>query len=148
MSDTAVAESGTRLQNFLDRAGLRGFPWKTATVLYTISWGWLFIVRESYWVDDWDEFKFRGLTDFDYYAFGFAPWKRIIYWLFDALGPAPIRFLTFGCFYMSAVFFYGIVKKFGNVDKSNWRVISLLFLLLPFNSVRVTLNVFFYTTAY
>ncbi|MFZ9359473.1 MAG: hypothetical protein ACO3BW_08335, partial [Ilumatobacteraceae bacterium] len=64
MSDIAVAESGTRLQNFLDRAGLRGFPWKTATILYTISWGWLFIVRDSYWSDDWDEFKFRDLTDF------------------------------------------------------------------------------------
>jgi hypothetical protein len=148
MSDIAVAESGTRLQNFLDRAGLRGFPWKTATILYTISWGWLFIVRDSFWGDDWDEFKFRGLTNFDYYAFGFAPWKRTIYWLFEAFGPAPIRLLTFVCFYLSSIFLFGIIKKFEFVEKSSLQSVSLLFLLVPFNTVRVGLNVFFYTTAY
>ncbi|MFZ9600501.1 MAG: hypothetical protein ACO3AH_06450, partial [Ilumatobacteraceae bacterium] len=73
MSDIAVAESGTRLQNFLDRAGLRGFPWKTATILYTISWGWLFIVRDSYWSDDWTEFKYFQLGFYDQEAQGFAP---------------------------------------------------------------------------
>ena len=69
MSDTSVAESGTRLQNFLDRAGLRGFPWKTATILYTISWGWLFIVRDSYWSDDWVFW-----VNFDSSIQGWAPW--------------------------------------------------------------------------
>ena len=72
MSDTAVAESGTRLQNFLDRAGLRGFPWKTAAILYTISWGWLFVVRDSYWADDWFLY-----VSFDFSNQGFAPWIDI-----------------------------------------------------------------------
>ncbi|MGA1461106.1 MAG: hypothetical protein ACO325_06370, partial [Ilumatobacteraceae bacterium] len=84
MSDIAVAESGTRLQNFLDRAGLRGFPWKTATILYTISWGWLFIVRDSLWSDDWDAFKFVDIGGYRdlYNSLGFAPWVEANFFLF------------------------------------------------------------------
>ncbi|MFM8505187.1 MAG: hypothetical protein ACKOBB_09140, partial [Acidimicrobiaceae bacterium] len=76
MSDTSVAESGTRLQNFLDRSGFRGFPWKTATILYTISWGWLLIVHDSYWAADWEYFVFPELSTFDFDTLGFAPWMK------------------------------------------------------------------------
>ncbi|MFM7772151.1 MAG: hypothetical protein ACKO8F_05660, partial [Acidimicrobiaceae bacterium] len=94
MSDTAVAESGTRLQNFLDRAGLRGFPWKTATVLYTISWGWLFIVRDSLWSDDWYRYPKHGVFAWD--SYGFAPWLRYERIIFDLVGLTGSRALIFG----------------------------------------------------
>ena len=148
MSDIAVAESGTRLQNFLDRAGLRGFPWKTATILYTISWGWLFIVRDSLWSDDWDEFKFRDLTGYDYGAFGFAPWKNLNVLMFDNFGPAFLRVAVFGLFFLSCLFVYKILDRVSFIDSWQRPAISLLFLLLPFNTPRVALYTFYFSLSY
>ena len=148
MSDTSVAESGTRLQNFLDRAGLRGFPWKTATILYTISWGWLFIVRDSYWSDDWDEFKFRDLTGYDYGAFGFAPWKNLNVLIFDNFGPAFLRLAVFGFFFFSCLFVHRILDRVSFVDSGQRVAISLLFLILPFNTPRVALYTFYFSLSY
>jgi hypothetical protein len=148
MSDIAVAESGTRLQNFLDRAGLRGFPWKTATILYTISWGWLFIVRDSYWSDDWDDFKFPPLAKVDYEEFGYAPWKAPIFLLFDHMGPSVFRYLTFCLFFCAGVFLFGIVKQAPFFTAFEKKLIVCFFLVLPFNTVRLALNVFYYTEAY
>ena len=150
MSDIAVAESGTRLQNFLDRAGLRGFPWKTATILYTISWGWLFIVRDSLWSDDWDAFKFpelRGVTDV-YNSLGFAPWMKTNFLLFEALGAGIFRLLIFVFFFNSALFIYGIVNKSDLFISSQCKAFALFFLILPFNSARLSLNTFHYSSAY
>ena len=90
---------GAWFKIFLERAGFRGFAWRTASILYTISWGWLFIVRNSYWSDDWDEFKFRDLTGYDYGAFGFAPWKNLNLLMFDNFGPAFLRVAVFAFFF-------------------------------------------------
>ena len=145
MSDSAVVESGTRLQNFLDRAGLRGFPWKTATILYTISWGWLFIVHDSYWSDDWDEFKFRDLTGYDYGAFGFAPWKDLNVLMFDNFGPAFLRVAVFGFFFLSCLFVYKILDRVSFIESWQRVAISLLFLILPINTPRVALYTFYFS---
>ena len=150
MSDTAVVESGTRLQNFLDRAGLRGFPWKTATILYTISWGWLFIVHDSLWSDDWDGFKFVEIGGFRdlYNALGFAPWMRVNFFLFDALGAGIFRLVVFVAFFFAAIFLNGVLVKAHSISYAERRMIVLVFLLAPFNSARLQLNVFHYTEAY
>ena len=148
MSDTSVAESGTRLQNFLDRAGLRGFPWKTAIILYTISWGWLFIVRDSYWSDDWDEFKFRDLTGYDYGAFGFAPWKNLNLLMFDNFGPAFLRVAVFGFFFLACLFVYKILDQLSFIESRQRVAISLLFLILPINTPRVALYTFYFSLSY
>jgi len=146
MSDTAVIESGTRLQNFLDRAGLRGFPWKTATILYTISWGWLFIVRDSYWADDWDTLKFPQLGTFDFRLLGLAPWTSVIGPLHSISGAGFLRILIFGSFFASALAVFGISNQISSLALWQRRVFVLLFLLLPFNHIRVALMTFHYTT--
>ena len=148
MSEIAAIESGIRLQNFLARAGLRGFPWKTATILYTISWGWLFIVRDSYWSDDWDEFKFRDLTGYDYGAFGFAPWKSLNVLIFDNFGPAFLRVAVFGFFFLSCLFVYKILDRISFIESGQRVAISLLFLILPFNTPRVALYTFYFSLSY
>jgi hypothetical protein len=148
MSDTGAVKKGTRLENFLERSGFRGFPWKTATILYTISWGWLFIVRDSYWSDDWDEFKFRDLTDYDYGAFGFAPWKNLNVLMFDSFGPAFLRVAVFGLFLFSCFFVYKILERVSFIDSWQRVAISLLFLILPFNTPRVALFTFYFSLSY
>jgi len=148
LGSPAAVSTSSRLSLFLDRVGLQGFPWVSAIVLYTISWGWLFIVRDSYWADDWDYFKFRGITDFDYRTLGFAPWSRINLIIFDTFGPEFLRLLIFIIFFSSAVLLYGIIKDSELLDSSQRKFLVLLFLILPFNSARLSLNTFIYSIAY
>ena len=143
-----IAGVGTWFKIFIDRAGLSGFPWKTATILYTISWGWLFIVRDSYWSDDWDEFKFRDLTGYDYGAFGFAPWKNLNVLVFDNFGPAFLRVAVFVFFFLSCLFVYKILGEISFINSGQRLAISLLFLILPFNTPRVALYTFYFSLSY
>ena len=145
MSDLATDEQPR--QQFLDRAGLRGFPWKTAITLYTISYGWLYFVRDSFWVDDWD-MKFRELSNFDYSDLGLAPWAQGTARLLDIFGAAFLRFLIFWCFFVASVFLFGLSKSLKFLTFDEKRILALLFLLLPFNTARVALMTFHYTTGY
>ena len=148
MSYTAVAESGTRLQNFLDRAGLRGFPWKTAIILYTVSYGWFWNVRNSYWNDDWRLWVAPSVDGINWDAFGRAPWISINEDLFNVVGPSWMRLFIFLFFFAAGLFIYGISNSFSKLTQFERRSITLLFLLLPFNSARVAFMVFLYSQAY
>jgi hypothetical protein len=148
MSDTAVAESGARLQNFLERAGLRGFPWKTAIILYTISYGWFWNVRNSYWADDWTGFVAPSVENVDWNAFGFAPWLSLNEVLFNIVGPSWMRLAIFMFFFASGLFVYAISGSFSMLTQFERSSITLLFLLLPFNTARVSLMTFHYSQAY
>ena len=148
MSETASAEPGTRLQTFLDHAGFRGFPWKTATILYTISWGWLFIVHDSYWSADWEYFVFPELTTFDFDRLGFAPWMKFNLTLYQVLGPSCMRLLVFLGFFCAGIFLFGISQKFDLFSLDERKILTLIFLVLPFNTARVALMVFHYSEAY
>ena len=148
MTDFVFSKSDTRLKNFIDRAGLRGFPWKTAIILYVISWGWLFFVQDSYWADDWNSFLYPEITPFDYHSLGLAPWTELNQGVFELFGPGIFRLVTF-CFYFgSGVAVFGISKAIKYLNLTQRQQILVLFLLLPFESSRVTLMVFHYTTAY
>ena len=148
MSETAFAESGKRLQNFLDRAGLRGFPWVTATILYTISYGWFWNVRNSYWADDWRGWVAPSVDKINWDVYGFAPWISINEDLFNIAGPSWMRLAIFLFFYAAGLFIYGISNSFPKLTQFERKSITLLFLLLPFNSVRVAFMVFHYSQAY
>ncbi len=138
----------THLQKFLVRSAFHNFPWKTTIFLYTISWGWLFIIRDSIWSDDWDLFTFRKHTNYDFEDYGFAPWRDIDVILFEFFGAQAFRALTFLSFLLSSVFVFGIQSKIPDIQPSQRRLIALLFLILPFNSSRISLMTFAYTLAY
>ena len=147
MSEIAVAESGTRLQKFLDHAGLRGFPWKTAIILYTISWGWLFIVRDSYWSDDWGYFP-KHFKEFSTEILGLAPWVTPQTEIIRAIGASGTRVIIFCFFLCAAIALFGISQKFKLLNLVERKFLVLVFLLLPFNTARVALMCFHYTSAY
>ena len=146
MSDVLVSEPGTRLQNFLDRAGFRGFPWKTATILYTISWGWLFIVRDSLWADDWEMFTTYANLNFDRY--GFAPWYQYLVSTTEFLGPAFARAIIFLAFFLAGLFMFGILQRFDLFTQRPNQMFVLAFLILPFNTARVSLMTLLYSVSY
>ena len=148
MSDTAVNKSDTRLKNFLDRAGLRGFPWKTAIILYTISYGWFWNVRNSYWADDWTGFVAPSVESVDWNSFGFAPWLDLNANLFNIVGPSWMRLAIFLFFFASGLSVYAVSGSFSRLTQFERISIVLLFLLLPFNTARVSLMTFHYSQAY
>ena len=147
MSETAFAESGTRLQNFLDRAGLRGFPWKTAIILYTISWGWLFIVRDSLWADDWELFTpYANLDTLD--GHGFAPWFQYLVSTTEFLGPTLARAIIFVTFFLTGLFMFDILHRLDLFTQRQNQMLVLAFLILPFNTARVSLMTVHYSVTY
>ena len=141
MSDTALAESGTRLQNFLDRAGLRGFPWKTASILYTISWGWLFISGDLNVLDEplyWRNFYSFGNQ-------GFAPWVDFLYTdFFDFVYTHFSKFVFIAHFAVGLCFFV-IISNLKLLDRSERILFTLLVLIAPFNTARVSSMTIVYT---
>jgi len=137
--------------DLLKRFGLEGFPWLVASLAYLVSYTWLFVVRDSLWVDDW----YLVLESADGYTsdeinrnLGLAPWLEIQNSVFDLIGPSFFRLLTFVFFFMSAICFFGIIKKLNIFLLSELRILTLFFLLLPFNSSRIAIMVFHYTSAY
>ena len=139
-----IADDSEQIK-FLDRAGLRGFPWIPAIVLYTISYGWFWNVRNSYWADDWFIFAAPSVDQTNWDVFGFAPWMRLNEDIFNIVGPSWMRLAIFLFFFASGLFVYGISCSFPKLTQFERRSIVLLFLLLPFNSTRVTLMTFHYS---
>ena len=132
---------------FLDRAGLGGFPWFTALALYTISYGWFWNIRNSYWSDDWWAFYEPGYLKI-WRDLGMAPWFEFYKWLYELIGPGFMRLITFVVFFLSAVCFFGISKKIPYLKEQHQKFATLLFLLLPFESARGALMTFHYSVAY
>ena len=134
--------------SFLDRAGLRGFPWVPAIVLYTISYGWFWNVRNSYWADDWTGFVAPSVENVDWDSFGFAPWLSLNEVLFNIVGPSWMRLAIFLFFFASGLFVYAISGSFSKLTQFERSSITLLFLLLPFNTARVSFMTLHYSQAY
>jgi len=146
LGSPAAVSTPSRLSLFLDRAGLQGFPWVSAIVLYTISWGWILIVRDSYWWDDWSHM----LTDTEnsYVRWGHAPWFRVFNYAIRAYSPSIMHSVIFLVYFLSALFVFKIIEdlkprlSFGDILRSRW--IVLFFLLIPVNTTRISLNLFQY----
>ena len=148
LGSPAAVSTPSRLSLFLDRAGLQGFPWVSAIVLYTISWGWILIVRGSLWAHDWDGFAIPEFAKFNNEDYGFAPWTKYEIVLFQNAGSSIFHFVVFGSFFVSAIFLYGVLTEFPSLNSTARNYLILFFLILPFNTSRVALMVFKYATAY
>ena len=141
MSDVAGAKTRIRLQNFLDRAGLRGFPWKTAMILYPISWGWLFIAGK---IDVLNEPLYWRKTE-TFRNQGFAPWVDFIYTdFFDFVFPYFGGFVFLAHFIVGLCFFT-IISSLKFLERSQVKFFIFLVLLAPFNTARVSSMTVVYT---
>jgi len=134
---TPAVSAPSRLSLFLDRAGLQGFPWVSAIVLYTISWGWLLVVRNSIWWDDNDNLGIGYLERLHFG--GWPPWTSIVVSIYENFGPDVVRALIFFAYLFCGVFLYGIINTlvssfFTSFEKT---FLILFFLVAPFNTARV-----------
>lgn len=137
--------SRTKNMRFLD-----GFPWPTALVAYTISWGWSLIRPNTLYWDDW-AYVFNQPKSYLKEIFsktGLPPWRALVDQELLAVGYWTIRWLTFIMFFTAGLFLFEILRQIPFISLIQSRSIALLFLVLPFNHARIALVMFGYTTSY
>jgi len=128
---------------------LAGFPWVSAIVLYTLSWGWSLLRPNTLYWDDlslditnnpmsiWLSRKFSGL----------APWVRLIEWPLLEIGVWTLTFLTFLIFFSCGIFVFVIFKKL-ELTRSFAGSLAVLFLIVPVNHARISVTIFDYSFSY
>jgi hypothetical protein len=129
---------------------LAGFPWVSAIVLYTLSWGWSLLRPNTLYWDDWsdvfqqDSFYLRRV----FIETGRPPWEGVTDGLLFQIGPWSVRIAVFFLFFIATLFLFEILRSTYFLSKLQIRFFILLFLLAPVNHARISLVVFQYTTSY
>ena len=129
---------------------LDGFPWVSAIVLYTLSWGWSLLRPNTLCWDDWilaftQPPKTGWLIS---RSMGIAPWSRLIDWSLLALGTWTLRVATFTIFFVASFFVFEILKAELRLRSAQLNFITLLFLIVPVNHARISISIFDYSTSY
>ena len=129
---------------------LAGFPWVSAVVLYTLSWGWSLLRPNTLYWDDWDAIFGRSKFYMWQYvrSVGRPPWSDILETYLMPFGAWTVQVLTFLTFFLAGLILFQILKVFSNLTVSEINSILLLFLVLPVNHARISLVVFDYTSSY
>ena len=129
---------------------LDGFPWISAIVLYTLSWG-LSLLRPNtlYW-DDWTiYFNMPADNGLKYLEImGRAPWGGLVEYALLHLGQWAVCVVTFIVFFSVAVFLFGIISELPFLVDSQLRLTTLLFLVTPVYHARIATTVFDYSSSY
>ena len=130
---------------------LDGFPWVSAIVLYTLSWGWSLLRPNTLYWDDWS----LSLADHPVEIWssrknaGLAPWVRLFDWMLLEIGIWPIRFLTFGFFFGATLLIYKLLQiGIEFISSTTQGHLALLLMVIPVNHARISVIVFDFTTSY
>ena len=129
---------------------LAGFPWVSAIVLYTLSWGWSLLRPNTLYWDDWsdvfqrDSFYLRRV----FVDTGRPPWEGVIEGLLLQIGRWSVRFVAFYFFFVTSLFLFEILRTTYFLSKLQIKFFILLFLLAPVNHARISLVVFQYISSY
>ena len=129
---------------------LAGFPWVSAIVLYTLSWGWSLLRPNTLYWDDWsdvfrqDSFYLRRV----FVDSGRPPWEGVTEGLLLQIGPWSVRIAAFFLFFVASLFLFEILRSTYFLSKLQIQFFILLFLPAPVNHARISLVVFQYTTSY
>ena len=149
-SSSAISEDLSVISTSSREPMLAGFPWVSAIILYTLSWGWsLFRPNTLYW-DDWDQFfrrdpfSYRGVL----IDTGRPLWEGVVEGILIQFGVWAICLATFLCFFSTSIFLFGILKKVSIFKLKQSQVLVFLFLIVPVNHARISLVVFDYSFAY
>ena len=129
---------------------LAGFPWVSAIVLYTLSWGWSLLRPNTLYWDDWsdvfqrDNFYLRQvLVDS-----GRPPWEGVVEGLLLQMGPWSVRIAVFLMFFIVSLLLFEISRATCVLSVNRLKLLVVLFLAIPVNHARVSLVVFQYASSY
>jgi len=148
MENAVVLSFKSRLKSA--QVALEGFPWRLATILYTLSWGWSLLRPNTLYWDDWAYIynKPKSYLNQIFVDTGLPPWRALIDQELIAVGYWTIPVLTFLFFFASGVALYFVLKTVNILDQSQKNLIILFFLLAPVNHARIALVMFGYTTSF
>jgi len=129
---------------------LDGFPWISAIVLYTLSWGWSLLRPNTLYWDDWAvNFNKPKFYMWHYVrSVGRPPWSDLIETFLLPYGAWTVRLLSFLMFFVVGLFLFEILKSVTFLTTANLRAISLLFVIIPVNHARISLVIFDYSSSY
>jgi hypothetical protein len=133
------------------------FPWKMSLTLYGLSFlPSLFSMNALFW-DDWIWFNHQTgiLLNSNYSGNGSAPWRKFIE-VFIFQSSLPIfRIVSFVCYFAAGYFLFHILKRSKSINSQQLVMITLLFLVIPVNSARISIvcsiygiNLFFFFLAW
>ena len=129
---------------------LDGFPWVSAIVLYTLSWGWSLLRPNTLYWDDWSLY-FRqpiGNARNIYIQSGRPLWEGLVEIALLQVGTWAVCVATFILFFSTGLLLFCILKTFFAISSANLRLITFIFLMAPVNHARVAINIFDYSSAY
>ena len=129
---------------------LAGFPWVSAIVLYTLSWGWSLLRPNTLYWDDWEQFFRRSpfYVRQVYIDSGRPLWEGVAEGLLIQVGVWAICLATFLVFFLCGIFMFYVLKTFPNLNSGVVNSLVILFLVIPVNTARISLVIFDYSSAY
>ena len=126
------------------------FPWMIAALLYFVSFGPVFTFpRNLYW-DDWtmiDHFTGK-ILDGLYAGTGSGPWRTFYETEILKSSPLLFRIASFLCFFFAGYFLFRILSKIAFLSHGKITAITLLFMVIPVNSARISLITNGYALSY
>jgi hypothetical protein len=117
------------------------FPWKFSLILYGLSFlPSLFSIKTLFW-DDWTMFDLQTgkLFKSQYSGGGNAPWRGLIEtYLFQSSLPI-FRIASLVVYFAIGYFLFHILKRSPILNTNQIVAITLLFLVIPVNSARISI---------
>ena len=132
------------------QAALDGFPWKLATILYTLSWGWSLLRPNTLYWDDWAFIwgQPKNYLNEIFVDTGLPPWRGLLDQQLISVGYWTLQSLTFLMFFGAGISLFLILQKIKILTFEQKQFISVMFLIIPINHSRIALVLFGYTTSY
>ena len=121
------------------------FPWVIGVFLYTVSYGFMFGFLDAYFWDDW--YVNVELTEAEAHQYwkdqlGFFPTNRFIEISLLDRNPVLFHLLTFAIFFLIPIVVFAISKRFKLISQEQRFYLTVILLVLPINSARVSMAVF------
>ena len=117
------------------------FPWKTATILYGVSYIPSLLSAKSLFWDDWalTNSKTGKIESVQYLTSGAAPWRAFFEDIILRSSPFLFRIFSLFAFFVAGYFFFQILKSINALNKAQIFAATLVFLVVPVNSARIAM---------
>ena len=122
------------------------FPWKLGLILYSLSYLPMILISKAYFWDDWPAYHLAETAFKAAFKFhGNWPTAAFIQW--DLLGNRPelFRVVTLLSYFAGGWLLFHILRTLRFLDITQVRTITILFLIIPINSARVSMTILHYS---
>jgi hypothetical protein len=121
---------------------LAGFPWVSAIVLYTLSWGWSLLRPNTLYWDDWYFFWRKPLTSYadNLHSMGYPPWAGLLEFALLNIGIWAVTLATFFYYLGAGAILFILLKSISSITTNSNQLIVILFLSVPVTHARFSIT--------